>query len=155
MAKKKQKKVAKAYVANNKYGRNYEEYKERFKYEKKLGNVKRGVRMLSEKQYNRVRKEDGYNNKTIIEKQTILTEKMKKKVIRDLNDANIRKGQFSILENTFFGESEETMDLDSNTLGYHRTLSGFLHDRYALHYLIASRITMGETQEEVLADYGY
>ena len=31
MAKKKQKKVAKAYVANNKYGRNYEDYKERFR----------------------------------------------------------------------------------------------------------------------------
>lgn len=149
------KKVAKAYVANNKYGRTYEDYKIRFQQEKKLGNVKNGVRQLTKRQYDKVRKEDGYNNKTIIEKQTILTEQMKKRVIRDLNEADIRKGQFNILENTFFGASEESTDLDANTLGYHRTLSGFLHDKYALHYLIASRITAGEDEVEVLADYGY
>ena len=137
------------------YKKGYASYVAKFKEEKKLGNIKNGVRQLTFKQYNAVRNKDKLNNKQIIDKQVILKDSVKNKVWKHYTKVkdklNLTRGDRSIDENTFWGESWE----EDEGLGYHRTMSGLLHDRYSLHFLISNRVDLGEDRDEVLSDYGY
>lgn len=134
----------------------YGQYKKLFQKEKKIHNIKNNVRQLTRKQFEAVIKEAETNSiKKILAKQTILaTAKLKKDTLKRYNKAikaNLKPGDFAIYDDTYFGENNE----ETEGLGYHRTLSGLLKDRDAVHFLISDRIIAGEDRYDVLADFGY
>lgn len=131
----------------------YIEYRQKFYAEKKIGNVKNGVRVLSQYQY-KTAKNYGMNNSSILKEQTILHGKTeKKRAWKEYKSIrkNFTRGESMIQDETYFGENIEDME----GLSYHYNLSGLLKDRHSLHFLISSRIASGEDREETLADYGY
>ena len=136
----------------------YQTYRDKFYAQKKRGNVKNGVRVLTQSQYKRAQKE-GLSDRKILKAQTILESKAKEQ--QAWREYTKIKKQFSRgeqyeMEGTYFGENyDEEDDSLSDGLGYHYSLSGLLHDRHALHFLIAFKIDAGYDRKEVLADYGY
>jgi len=140
-------------ISKKLYKIGYESYRKKFKQEKKIGNIKGGERQNTFNQYVMMRKE-GETNKSILRAQTILDNKGKKRIMKDYKTLKIKRGQrvsTGVTYRNWQGESwNETIDL-----GSHNTLSGLLHDRQALHYIITSRISNGENKEKVLEDYGY
>ena len=144
----------------------YENYRRKFYAEKKIGNVKQGVRVLTVKQYRNAKKK-GLSDKKILNAQTMLHSKAEKRRVwneyRRITRKRISRGESIIMEDTYFGgskgsifgEYEEGTEEDIEGLSYHYNLSGLLKDKDAIHYLISYRIMEGEEREEVLADYGY
>jgi len=131
----------------------YERYREKFYREKRQGNVKQGVRVLTPNQYRRARKENLSDTK-ILNAQTMLHgQKEKKEVWRQYKKIRkkIERGETLEQEGTYFGESYE----DEEGLSYHYNISGLLKDKDAIHMLISARIMEGEDRVEVLSDYGY
>jgi len=131
----------------------YEAYRRKYYAEKRIGNTKNGVRVLTINQYRRARKE-GLTDKTILNAQTILSSKgQKTKVWNEYKKVkkSYNRGDKIIQEKTYFGE-----DFDEDEgLSYHYNLSGLLNDRDALHFIISYQIYDGEDREVVLARYGY
>jgi len=133
--------------------KSYQGYRNKFYAEKKIGNIKNGVRVLTASQYRRAKKE-GITDKGILKEQTILTTKAEKTAVwKEYKKVkkNYSRGESIIQEDTYFGESYE----EDEGLRYHYNLSGLLNDRDALHFLISYEIHGGEDREEVLAKYGY
>ena len=131
----------------------YEAYRQKFYAEKKIGNVKQGVRVLTANQYRRARKE-GINDTKILKAQTLLHSKREKNYIwREYKKIKKRysRGETLEQEGTYFGESYE----EDEGLSYHYSLSGLLKDKDAIHFMISQRIADGEDRVEVLANYGY
>lgn len=131
----------------------YELYRRKFYAEKKIGNVKQGVRVLTANQYRRARKE-GINDTKILKAQTMLHSKSEKNYIwREYKRVRKKfsRGESLIQEDTYFGESYQKEE----GLSYHYNLSGLLKDKDAVHFLISYRIKEGEDRVEVLANYGY
>ena len=131
----------------------YQVYRQKFYAEKKIGNVKQGVRVLTANQYRRARKE-GINDTNILKAQTLLHSKREKDYVwREYKKIKktYSRGETIEQEGTYFGESYE----DEEGLSYHYSLSGLLKDKDAIHFMISFRINDGEDRAEVLADYGY
>lgn len=136
-----------------KYTKDYLAYREKYYAEKKIGNTKRGIRVLTPSQYRRARNEN-LTNTDILKAQTILSSKAaKKEVLRQYNKIKktYSRGETVFHEQTYFGGQREGVE----GISYHYKLSGLLKDKNALHYIIANRINSGEDRVEVLADYGY
>ncbi len=139
----------------------YAAYREKFYAEKRIGNTKQGVRVLTAKQYRRARKE-GINDTKILEAQTMLHGQAEKKAFwREYKKARkrISRGETLIFENKYIKSRDEEGNIifrkEEKELAYHYNLSGVLKDKEAIHILISYRILNGEDREEVLADYGY
>lgn len=131
----------------------YQVYRQKFYAEKKIGNVKQGVRVLTANQYRRARKEK-MNDTSILEAQTLLHSKREKNYVwREYKKIKKTYSRGETIEQggTYFGESYE----DEEGLSYHYSLSGLLKDKDAIHFMISFRINDGEDRAEVLADYGY
>lgn len=137
------------------YKKSFEKYKALFKAEKKIGNVKNGVKQLTYKQYQQVRNIDKYSNAEIIRQQTILDKAGKKRAWSDyqkiIKKSKLKPGESDIYDNSYWGENIE----DIEGLNYHKSLSGLLKDRHSLHFIISDRIIHGEDKDGVLKDYGY
>lgn len=153
MAKKKKQKTSKEYGL----------YKKIFKQERAIGNIKNGVRMSTFKEFKEDMKEYNNNIVAILNEQRMLTPELKKKVWRDykkFRKQNLKPGDYTIQEGTYWGgtsksQSENIAGYDVEGLDYHTSLSGLLHDKHAVHFLISRRIADGENQKDVLAEYGY
>lgn len=131
----------------------YQVYRQKFYAEKKIGNVKQGVRVLTANQYRRARKEK-MNDTSILKAQTLLHSKREKDYVwREYKKIKktYSRGETIEQEGTYFGETYE----DDEGLSYHYSLSGLLKDKDAIHFMISFRINDGEDRAEVLADYGY
>ena len=154
----------------NKYRRGYRSYVAMFRAEKKIGNIKEGVRQLTYKQYFQIREIEKKStaNKVNTEilfgdntselrkaRQAILTPKNKIKFWKDYLETRVglKPGQINIIDNSFFGDTIDGIEEEGNK--YHRTLSGLMHDKYQLHFIISDRILSGEDRDLVLEDYGY
>lgn len=147
-----------------KYTKAYENYRRKFYAEKKIGNIKKKVHVLSQRQYRNARlgtnargkrdPREAMSDAQILREQTILASKAeKRRVWKEYQEIRLsfNRGEALIQEGTYFGESRE----DIEGLSYHYNLSGLLKDGDALHFIISNRIEKGEGREEVLADYGY
>lgn len=131
----------------------YQAYRQKFYVEKKIGNVKQGVRVLTANQYRRARKE-GINDTNILKAQTLLHSKREKDYVwREYKKIkkSFSRGETTEMEGSYFGETYE----EDEGLSYHYSLSGLLKDKDAIHFMITFRINDGEDRAEVLADYGY
>jgi len=131
----------------------YQAYRQKFYVEKKIGNVKQGVRVLTANQYRRARKE-GINDTNILKAQTLLHSKREKDYVwREYKKIkkSFSRGETIEMEGSYFGETYE----EDEGLSYHYILSGLLKDKDAIHFMITFRINDGEDRAEVLADYGY
>lgn len=131
----------------------YQAYRQKFYVEKKIGNVKQGVRVLTANQYRRARKE-GINDTNILKAQTLLHSKREKDFVwREYKKIKktFSRGETIEQEGSYFGETYE----ENEGLSYHYSLSGLLKDKDAIHFMITFRINEGEDRAEVLADYGY
>lgn len=131
----------------------YQVYRQKFYAEKKIGNVKQGVRVLTANQYRRARKKK-MNDTSILKAQTLLHSKREKDYVwREYKKIKktYSRGETIEQEGTYFGETYE----DDEGLSYHYSLSGLLKDKDAIHFMISFRINDGEDRAEVLADYGY
>lgn len=131
----------------------YQAYRQKFYVEKKIGNVKQGVRVLTANQYRRARKE-GINDTNILKAQTLLHSKREKDYVwREYKKIKktFSRGETIEQEGSYFGETYE----EGEGLSYHYSLSGLLKDKDAIHFMITFRINDGEDRAEVLADYGY
>ena len=131
----------------------YQAYRQKFYVEKKIGNVKQGVRVLTANQYRRARKE-GINDTNILKAQTLLHSKREKDYVwREYKKIkkSFSRGETIEMEGSYFGETYE----EDEGLSYHYSLSGLLKDKDAIHFMITFRINEGEDRAEVLADYGY
>lgn len=149
-------------MKRRKWSKDYENYRRKFYAEKKLGNVKQGVRVLTANQYRRARKgdrrESGLSDTKILKAQTMLHGQAEKKALwREYKKLKkrISRGESIILEDTYFGGAYDEEADEIEGLSYHYNLSGLLKDKDAIHFLISYRILQGENREEVLADYGY
>ena len=142
------------------YTKPYMQYREKFYEQKKRGNVKNGVEVLSQKQYKEAIA-SGMSNRSILKAQVIFDTKKKEedawrlyKRVRRL----MSRGETVDLGGmeTFFGEEyAQDHEFLGNEIGYHYNISGLLHDRRDLHFLISLKIEAGYDRKEVLADYGY
>ena len=144
-------------MKRRKWSKEYEAYRRKFYAEKKLGNVKQGVRVLTANQYRRAKKE-GLSDTKILKAQTMLHGQAEKKAFwREYKKLKkrISRGESIILEDTYFGGAYDEDSEEIEGLSYHYNLSGLLKDKDAMHFLISYRIMNGEDREEVLADYGY
>lgn len=154
---------------SKKYKRGYASYVALFKAEKKIGNIKNGIRQLTYNQYykyrNNSKKETAQKaNKEILfgdstedarmARQAILTPVQKETFLdkyQETISSHLKPGEGLLIDDSYFGYN---IDEDEG-LNYHRTLSGVLHDRHQIHFLISLRILEGEDRKKVLADYGY
>lgn len=142
------------------YKAGYKKYVEAFRKEKKINNIKNGVRQLTYNQYKIVRNEDKLNNNEILAKQSKLaTKAQKRKLLNEYKKYKLRPGEKAVFDNTYWGhtraEISEENEFGTEGFGFHRTLSGILGDGHAMHFLISSRILQGEDRDTVLDDYGY
>lgn len=131
----------------------YQVYRQKFYAEKKIGNVKQGVRVLTSNQYRTARKKK-MNDTSILKAQTLLHSKREKDYVwREYKKIKktYSRGETIEQEGTYFGETYE----EDEGLSYHYSLSGLLKDKDAIHFMISFRINDGEDRAEVLADYGY
>lgn len=131
----------------------YQAYRQKFYVEKKIGNVKQGVRVLTANQYRRARKEK-MNDTSILKAQTLLHSKREKDYVwREYKKIKktFSRGETIEQKGTYFGETYE----EDEGISYHYSLSGLLKDKDAIHFMISFRINDGENRAEVLADYGY
>ena len=141
----------------SKANKGYQAYREKYYREKKKGNTKNGVRVLTPQQYRRA-KNEGISDKKILEAQTILSSKAEeKKVWKEYTRIKklFQRGEKYEMENTYFGGDKQEDDTISEGLGYHYGLSGLPKYRDALHFLISFKIDAGYDRAKVLADYGY
>ena len=135
------------------YNVGYEQYVRKFYELKKAGNLKRGMRKVSKKQYNELRAA-GDTNKDILEEQRFLSKKKQREAWKSYTKIrkNLNPGETALYDNTYWGRNE----YDEEGLGYHRNLSGLMRDKNIFHFLITNDIlTSGKSREEVLAQYGY
>ena len=135
------------------YNVGYEQYSRKFYELKKAGNLKRDMRKFSKKTYNKLRAM-GYSTKEILKEQTFLSKKKQKTVWKNYKKLrkNLNPGEATLYDNSYWGRNNE----EEEGLGYHRTLSGLMRDKDAIHFLITNDIlTSDKSREEVLAQYGY
>ena len=135
------------------YNVGYEQYSRKFSELKKSNNLKVGMRKFSKKTYNKLRAM-GYSTKEILKEQTFLSKKQQKTAWKNYTKLrkNLNPGEATLYDNTYWGRNNE----EEEGLGYHRTLSGLLRDKNAIHFLITNDILTGDkSKEEVLAQYGY
>ena len=135
------------------YNVGYEQYSRGFAELKSYNNLKVGVRKFSKKTYNKLR-EMGYSTKEILKEQMFLSKKKQKTVWKNYTKLrkNINPGEATLYDNSYWGRNNEKEE----GLGYHRTLSGLMRDKNAVHFLITNDIlTSDKSKEEVLAQYGY
>ena len=155
-------------MKRGKWTKAYQRYRERYYIERKLGNVKQGVKVYSAKQYKEMRTipdkdlKRPLTDKEILNAQTMLQSKAgKNKVWRDY--LRLRKTFKRGTKKTY--KYQEIRDIDEEgdilfeereeELYYHYNLQGLLRDKFVIHRLITARIAEGEDRKEVLADYGY
>lgn len=152
----------------------YQAYRDRFYKEKRRGNILNGVRVLSQKQFSNTMKIKTRSGSQKYTTRKILNQQMKIKTKAAERETwktylkmrrSIERGEKITVSDSFMGLARspeggisaveaESMQSESG-LGYHYNISGLLKDNYVLHDIIAFRITDGEEQKEVLADYGY
>lgn len=137
------------------YNVGYEQYSRGFYELKKAGNLKKDMRKFSKKTYNKLRAA-GYSTKEILKEQTFLDKKKQKNAWKAykklINKDKLKPGEATLYDNTYWGRNNE----EEEGLGYHRTLSGLMRDKHAIHFLITNDILTGDkSREEVLAQYGY
>ena len=142
----------------------YLRYRDKFYIQKSKSNVKKGVRVLSRKQYYEAKDKHKLTDTEILNAQTILhsreQEKRTWKIYLKLRK-HYKRGETYTISGTYEGlegVSEETKDIlesEYSKLGYHYNLKGLLEDKMALHLIMSFRINSGEDRKEVLADYGY
>lgn len=160
-----------------KWTKAYQQYREKFYSEKRRGNIKNGLRVFSAKQFQNALKygEMKEGDKKVPYTPTRILNKQKKLSTKAAERATwraylkmrkgIERGERISVSDSFLGLTKtdeggislaEAMDLQEDaSLGYHYGISGLLKNNYALHDIISFRITEGEEQKEVLADYGY
>lgn len=152
----------------------YQAYRDRFYQEKRRGNIISGLRVLSQNQFKnamKVKTKSGsnkYTTRKLLNMQMKITTKAAEretwKTYLKMR-RSIERGEKITVSDSFMGlarspeggisaSEAETMQSESG-LGYHYNISGLLKDNYVLHDIIAFRISDGEDQKEVLADYGY
>lgn len=152
------------------YARGYKSYRKQYAEAKRIGNIKRKVRVLTRNQYNKAR-EIGFTNKQILKEQRLVSSKSDMnlywKTYQKLVKSTIKPGNTSVLNNTYWGTGKKDENVvhfkkyknftSGHELGYHRTFKGLLRDKNALHMIIAFAIENNKDRkrEEVLADYGY
>lgn len=146
-------------MRKGKYRGTYETYSQQFEANKKQGLIQQGVRKLGKNQWaNEIRQ--GMTNTSILENQS-LNKKAAKRAFEQYNKIvkkNMKPGETSLeLQKTYWGNNalDKNKQQVTHTMGYHRTLSGFLHDKNAIHMMISYEIMSGRSREEVLDDYGY
>lgn len=134
----------------------YGQYKRHFKNEKKQGNIKNGVHQDTYKEFEADMKNPNYGSvKKILDEQRNVKQKNKKKVWQEykkmIKEEQLKAGQQTNQQGTYWGGTKP----GKSGLGYHRTFSGLMKDRDAVHFIIANRIGNGEDAKDVLADFGY
>lgn len=142
----------------NNYQGSYQQYSNKFAAVRNQGRLHKTTKKFTKRQFDRMRAE-GTTVDEMIEKQSISVEKAEKafeqyKYLRD--NSLMRPGnKFNSnkeWKNSYFGET----GTEDYQLGYHRTLSGFLKDGHAMHFMITFEIDMGfRSREDILDDYGY
>jgi hypothetical protein len=134
----------------------YGQYKRLFKKEKKQGNIQNGVRQDTYKEFEYDMADPNYGSiKKILDAQRNVKQENKAKVWQQykkmIKDEQLKAGTQTSQAGTYWGNTQTQQD----GLKYHRTFSGLMKDRNAVHYIIAHRISSGEDEREVLADFGY
>lgn len=148
-------------MRKSKYRGTYDAYINKYKQAKKEGIVLQGVRPLTRKQWtNEIRQ--GMTNTSILNAQT-MSRKAAKRAYQQYKKLMVNKrinsGEAAVeMENTYWGNNS----LDKNSkviyreLKYHRTFSGFMRDKHAIHMMISFEIKLGEkTRQQILNEYGY
>lgn len=146
-------------MRKSRYRGSYETYKNKFEQAKKQGIVLHGVRQLTQKQWaNEIRQ--GMTNTSILNAQTMSRKAAQRayKQYQKIMKQRLQPGEAAVeLEKTYWGHN--ATDNNFNTvyreLKYHRTFSGFMKDKNAIHMMISYEIAMGRPREEVLDEYGY
>ena len=144
------------------YQGSYQQYSNRFLAAKNKGLKKPFAKKFTKKEFDML-VDNGYTIDQMLEKQTRSRDVAERAwhTYEELRDkAKMQSGNYwesqKRWENSFFGsdvlENEETGILK---VKYHRTMSGFLKDKYVIHFLITEEILQGRPREEVLDDYGY
>lgn len=130
----------------------YGNYKRWFQYEKKHGNIKNGVRQLTLKDF-KLMNESGVTTTEILNMQKMISGgyKVKQKTWKAYKKLKLKADESLVQEGTWFGRGSQ----NEAGLSYHRTLSGLMKDKHALHFLISLRTVEEGDRKEVLADYGY
>lgn len=134
----------------------YGQYKRHFQNEKKNGNIQNGVRQDTFKEFQHDMADPEYGSiKNILDAQRIVKQENKAKVWREykkmLKEEQLKPGNQTTQNNTYWGGNKESV----TGVGYHRTFTGLMRDRDAVHFIIAHRIENGEDSRDVLADFGY
>lgn len=135
------------------YNVGYEQYSRKFSELKKSNNLKVGMRKFSKKRYNELRA-DGNSNKDILEAQMFLSKKQQKTAWKNYTKLreDLNPGKTKLYNKSYWGKNNKKEE----GLGYHRTFTGLMRDKNAIHFLITNDIlTSDKSREEVLAQYGY
>ena len=151
-----------------KWTKAYQDYRDRFYTEKRRGNLMKGMRVFNQKQFSNAVKSGTYTQRKLVNKQMLLKSKAEEKKVWSIYmrmRRGIERGEHIVVHDSFMGLAEtpkngitisEAEELQEKSgVGYHYKIEALLHDKYALHDIIAFRINDGEDQKEVLADYGY
>lgn len=139
-----------------KYSRDYREYRQRLAKERKRGNIHKYYEPMDEKTF-RVARNEGLTPYQIVQRAKIFkTKAQERKAWKEYLFMRkfYSRGEkiYQNVEHFTDSGGREEVEIE---LGYHYNINGLLHDRYALHFMIAFRIDAGEEQKSVLADYGY
>lgn len=148
-------------MRKSRYRGTYETYERNFQQSKANGLVLHGVRQLTRKQWaNEI--SQGMTNTAIINNQTMskkAAQRAYKQYQKLMKDTRLNPGEVAIeLEKTYWGHNnkDKNAKIIYRELGYHRTFSGFMKDKHAVHMMISFEIKLGErSREEILDDYGY
>ena len=139
-----------------KWTKAYQNYRDKYYAEKKLGNVKQGSIVFSPSQY-KASKKAGLTDKQILNASTIFKSKGEKtqfwKQYQKMRKEYSR-GETKEFNNYYYNDEQELIK-ETRELKYHYNFSGLMKDKYAMHLIISWRILHGEEKAEVLADYGY
>lgn len=146
------------------YQGSYQQYSNRFAAVRSQGKLHKFAKKFTKKQFDMMRAE-GTTIDEMVEAQAIpkhIVEKSFKQYEYLRDNSLMRPGdKFETTkewDNSYWGgEIEEVIKKPENfKLGYHRTMSGFLKDKHAIHFMITFEIELGElSREEVLDEYGY
>lgn len=111
---------------------------------------------MSQEEFREAQKEGFTGSQMLREQKIFKTKEQERKVWKEYKFMRkfYSRGE-TIDTNVEHFTSEGDTETENLELGYHYNLSGLLHDRYAIHFMIAFRIDSGEEQKSVLADYGY
>lgn len=163
-------------VVDAKTKKAYLEYRRRFYKEKREGFTYKGARLFKLKDFTEVFQTSGGLSVTKILNVQIVNKKQWRKAYEQYNklikEHKITRGKNVEYLNTFFGDnmSDDNGQAFKN-ISYHRTLKGFMNDKYAKHFMFtqqyddkkAELMNKGMSEEEakkkareaVEHDYGY